>query len=252
MNRNTVVATVLAVIVLACLAPVAADEADADTTVTLKISDKYVYAGTFVMPDGEYYMQYSTMMFIDGSEGHRQMEAYIADPLNNSIPEIDDEVWLRTGDYAGTLVHAYTSQSTDDYPDMNTYAGTIKGDIVLEPFGENLEIAVRPGEDIRVSLISSSDESGNEIDLYISHNGMTDSLSAGSTFYDAPKSLTTYSIGVGQYIYTNDLIYIYEISYEGGSEPNGSATMFAAICFVIAALTIGILVYAAMKPKWAK
>ncbi|MDO5852541.1 MAG: hypothetical protein Q4Q62_00445 [Thermoplasmata archaeon] len=34
--------------------------------------------------------------------------------------------------------------------------------------------------------------------------------------------------------------------------PNGSATAFAAVCFVIAALAIGLIAFASLKPKWSK
>lgn len=252
MMRTASVA-VLAIVAIACLVPLTSESSDADTTATIKISDQYVYYGTFVMPEGEFYFGIGDQfMFLDGSEGYEQMQAYIRDPLNNDAPDTDQTDEINSGKHAGELIHAYSWQNSDDYPYINTYDGLIIGRIVLEPYGENLEITVRPGDTFTLTLLSSTTEDGGERDLYVNTYGNQSELSVGSTFTRDVSSLTTFSVGLGQYTFYNDLYVEYTFSYDGGSVPNGSATVFAAICIIIAALVVAALVVAALKPKWSK
>ena len=53
--------------------------------------------------------------------------------------------------------------------------------------------------------------------------------------------------------YWNDTALYYDVSYYlDVSAPNGSATLFAAVCFVIAGLTIAILLASLIRPKWSR
>ena len=90
--------------------------------------------------------------------------------------------------------------------------------------------------------------------IHTSHTGPRSTAAkpiyAGQTEEIHTVSTTSYVIGLDD---NSAPLYIdVTLTVTGDSEPNGSATMFAAICFVIAALTIALLAYAAMKPKWAK
>ena len=53
------------------------------------------------------------------------------------------------------------------------------------------------------------------------------------------------------YIYS--AVYV-EINYdvEGVSTPNGSATVYIAICAAITIIVFAVLVLASIKPKWSK
>lgn len=248
MDRTVAVTMAIAALMVICAVPLASEESDADTTTTLKLSEQYIYYGTFIMPEGEFNWTIGgQFMFVDGSEEHSQMLAYLEDPLHNDAPSRDNSAEISHGMHAGELIHAYSWQSSDNYPYINTYDGRMIGDIVLEPYGENLDITVRPGDTFTITLLSTT----SHRDLYINTVGNQTEVSLGDTFSVDVNSLTTFNVGLGQYSSNNDLYVIYTFSYDGGSEPNGSATVFAAICFMIAALVIALLVVASMRPKWS-
>ena len=90
MNGRIVSAVIVAVLIAMCVAPVLADESDGETET--RVSGAYVYKATAVLEANPHSISLLNidMVFIDGSENDRMMDAYLADPGNMSISVIED------------------------------------------------------------------------------------------------------------------------------------------------------------------
>ncbi len=249
MERRTlsIVAVLLASMMLAV--PLASEDSDATGSGRAFIGSM-VYHTEFVVPDETWYHNMQIIVVLDGSEKHRAIEEFIEDPLGSDLSsEPSDDITDKTGSKA----HIY--QFTTDilsWIDVdigsNTYTLRIEG-IIPEHTG----FQMKAGDTVRFTLVSGITNTGQSLGCSItpSNGGEATSVVVGGTVEITAPGTMSYILMPDSYPY--DAVYVdfvYEI--EGNSTPNGSATLFAAVCFVVAALTIVLLVLGAIPPRWSK
>lgn len=251
MNGNKTLAALAVVAMLAiCAAPLAYEEADAADTRENRVSVAYLWVGIATIPsDPWYYSNY--LYFIDGSENHAKMLAYIEDPTSVSITEDDKEILhLNVGKTAyvyRTMWYNYTDSS------MNIFGVETSLRKVMDPYNNTSFIATS-GTEVTIGLKSISTQSGEDTAIYVAKLGLSSTLSTitvGSTYSFQANSTGSYGLSYNGY--ENGDLYI-DMTYtvEGDSEPAGSASAFVAVCFVITAISVGLVVLASLKPKWSK
>ena len=255
MRAGYVAMAVVVVMMAACVVPVVADELDAADS--LRMSDKYVLYAQFEKEakDEWYYEWYydNTLYFIDGSPEDQEMKRYIEDPYGVSIT--DDQREAVEAAPAGTLINVYelsTYYYDFDVQTVNYNDQEIPGVKVMDPSG-SMSFFVKAGDtitltihDIEQSYVGSNVMSEIEASVYVDYQTHT----IDPTFSHQYDVSTEMSVDFNN---TYNAVY-WEVSYDvsGISEPNGSATLYIAICAVITVLVLALLVYAGIKPKWAK
>ncbi len=263
---NTKIAAIaMALVVTVCLVPAAADDSDADGTDTYRMG-AYLFGGELTIPMdiGNYFEPESLfdderIYLLEGSENYERMMEYI-DDVTDDDPTNDRDVSITSDDRA--IIPSHPGETmlicyTDNYEWYNWVYfldQSTPTDLLAEPYGE-ATYTVKQGDTLTITIdrIEASFGDTNPHvaywpSEYDSYNGKP--VYVGQTQEIHAISTTSYVIGLDDG--SAPLYYDVTVTVTGDSEPNGSATMFAAICFVIAALTIALLAYAAMKPKWAK
>lgn len=253
-NRQFAVLVFAVVALSVCVAPISCEESDAATTVTERYSDRYVYeTETMASTVANVYYSYA-MYFMKDSANHQQMLRYLADPLNESVSaddteEVRERVW---SGWDGEIVVYYTStQPGQNVLDFFGGTVTLNARTVLEPYGDTVILNAKGGDTVTVTLNSMSCDRGEEGAVYIRDLQTYESveLVLGQTLSIEVSNVHAFEVYPNTY---GSLYMDYSMTYDGVTEPNGSPMMFAAICFVIAALVIAVVAFAAMKPKWSK
>lgn len=260
-----IAAIAMALVVTVCLIPAAADDSDADGTDTHRIG-AYLFGGELTVPeDIGYYLEPETLFnddfiyLIEGSENYERMMEYI-DDVTDDDPSNDRDVSITSDDRAMVTSHPGETMLVCCTDTIEWYRSVYFADqstealLLAEPYGE-LTYTVKQGDTLSIGVDRIDAVFGTpnpHIAYWPSEYGSYygKPIYAGQTEEIHTVSTTSYVIGLDD---SSAPLYIdVTLTVTGDSEPNGSATMFAAICFVIAALTIALLAYAAMKPKWAK
>ncbi len=250
MNGKIAALIAVAVFGLVCLAPMVADDSSAETY-ERRVSTVYIYQADFeIVVTGDLDENYLYM--IDGSSNHAAMEAYLKDPQNAAPPTGDDR--SRLMDNIGGTVHVYEANSWD-YTTIG-YGGEWKdGTIRLAPYNIS-DLFKGDVEDlVKLRINSVTDNTGKELEreyIYIYTKGLSESF---NTIYVGKTSKFVIEEDSSFFIRpewsSTTLCYNLDFDLEI-LKPNGSATTFMAICFVISAITIALLAYGALKPKWSK
>ncbi len=246
MDRRIATIAVIAVMMALCMSPVFADESDADSTT--RVSGAYVYKATTIMEANPESLWYGNidMIFIDGSENDQIMDAYLADPRNMSISVIEDDsdaIHLVTED---TPINLYRFQSYMGDASMNFKNEELDSELVLEPYMDGMTFFVKAGDTFELTA-TIVDNTGQPADYASIYDGVISNEFNGhfEKHYDTSSTVRLSLSGYTLY---------YDVTYtaSGYSLPNGSPTMFVAICAGITVVVLGILVYAGLKPKWSK
>ena len=246
MDRRIATIAVIAVMMTLCMSPVFADESDADSTT--RVSEAYVYKATAIAEANPEHISSGniSMIFIDGSENDQMMDAYLADPENMSISVIDDDrdaLGLLTED---TPINLYRFQSYVGYASMSYNNKELDSELVLEPYMDGMTFFVKAGDrfELTATLV---DNTGRPTDYVYIYDGVNSNYFDGHFEKQYDTSSTVRLSLDGSTLY-------YDVTYtaSGYSLPNGSPTMFVAICAGITVVVLGILVYAGLKPKWSK
>ena len=246
MNGRIVSAVIVAVLIAMCVAPVLADESDGETET--RVSGAYVYKATAVLEANPHSISLLNidMVFIDGSENDRMMDAYLADPGNMSISVIEDDSDDISRVTEDTPVNLYRFQSYTGYTGMSFNDVYLDPEVVLEPYAGGMTFFVRAGDTFELTA-SITDNRGHPSGYMYLYDGInsTDFDGHFEKTYDAN---TTVRLSVDG----NTLYFDVTYTASGYSLPNGSPTVFVAVCAGITVVVLGILVYAGLKPKWSK
>ncbi len=250
MNGKIAALVAVAVFGLVCLAPMVADDSSAETY-ERRVSTTYVYQADFeIVNTGD--LDDTYLYMIDGSLNHAAMEAYLKDPRNTAPPTGDDRSQLRNN--IGETVHVYKATSWNNeliYYGDDMVSGTLR----LEPYNISDLFKGDVEDVVKLKINSVTDNTGKELEdeyLYIYTRGLSESYSIiyvgktvkyvigeDSSFFIRPEWSST------------TLCYNLDFDLEI-LKPSGSATAFMAACFVISAITIALLAFGALKPKWSK
>ncbi len=257
MHKRMIAVTAIAVMVLMCLAPtVSAEKVNEDTG---RVIGVYIYEAEFIIPsdleewqvenlrDDSFYM-------VKGSDNQRLMDRFLEDPYSVDMAGDDRDILLEN---KGKTVYVYRLNSYI-YSECSIYfpgCDSKEGEIVMEPRG--IEFVVKAGGEMRLTITDIEYYNDIEQDLrfYPATMQYIDTvLGIGDTATVEPGTTTVYLLGMNSYNYSNGETLYIDVTYEvtGNSEPDGSPILFAAICFIIAALMIVLVVIAAIRPKWAE
>lgn len=235
---------------LVCLAPAIAEDSSAKTC-DVRLSTAYIYTADFEINDAT--VDDDNLYMIDGSANHAAMTAYLKDPQNAAPPTGDDRSQLKAN--VGKTVHVYEVWRWDNDPSVNYGDQWKNGTLCLKPYNVEKFFEGDVEDVVKLRINSVTDYTGkklNEDHVYVYPKGADESykyvytgttvkfvLEKDSSFYIKPQ--------------WSDVSLCYNLNLDIEiSKPNGSATTFMAVCFVISAVTIALLAYGALKPKWSK
>lgn len=250
-NRKIAAVAVLAMVAM-IFVPVASDPADADTGST-RMSSAYVYYAQYELDSPLSGFDGSYLYFIDGSENDRAMDAYLADPNHSVSVTEDDRDRIATESWNGSsmTLNVYSMEYRNDNNNQIYINGyTMSSEMVLEPYGE-MTFFVKAGDTFRFSTQMCRSNMGQDDSFYY-----YDPVDRDYQYSDRDGGIVVYCDSSMAFIYdapSSSYLY-YDVAYtvSGASVPNGSATLYFAMCVVITVLVLAILVLAGLKPKWSK
>ena len=221
------------------------DDSDAKTQ-TVYMSEFYIVHGSTVWKN-DYESSYSNMLYFnEGSENHKTMLKYLED---GKTPVLKDDRDNLSGNVHLYMMTTWSMDTTIYIYVRNAENVLVPGEIVKEPF--NNSFFVKAGDTFRFHASSIKDMYGNTSNAYI---GSTDILN--DTYVETAKTSKEISLRFdyswSPSIEYHSLFFIVDYEVSGQSEPNGSATVFIALCAVMAVIGLGLLIIAAIKPKWSK
>lgn len=254
MNGKIAALVAVAVFGLVCLAPAVSDEVSAEKY-DIRISTVYIYQADFVITDTDAELYDFYTYLIDGSEKHAVMEAYLKDPRNAALPTGDDRSLLSAAENIGKTLHIYRVFSQDSGISLEYNYEWKDGVLRLSPYNVE-DIFKGDVEDVvKLRINSITDSTGKKIE------------GAGTYVYPKGTSQTYNYIMIGttvKFVVDKDTSFFIKPEWNSTSlcynidfdleiqKPSGSATTFMAVCFVISAITIALLAFGALKPKWSK
>ncbi len=249
MDAKAIALIAVAVLGLVCLAPLVAEDTSAETQ-EIRISNKNVYrADTKAVANSSTYSYYYYM--IDGSDNHKAMENYIKNPKTAAAPTGDDRGYLNWS--VGSVLHIY--YATPSYASSSIqYGGNLlPSKMCLQSFGPLDYIDYDVGDTVSIRIIGASSDGGDDYgDNYLKCR--TYDSDPNTLVY--PNSTFTFTVDDETEVtiepYSNYGLY-YNLKCDiRVSSPDGSATTFIAVCFIMSAITIALLALGALKPKWSK
>lgn len=241
MNTRAIAMGIVLMVAAACVVPALSDDSDAaDTTRT---SVFYIYEAKITY-NGVHYT--AVIYFNEGSENHNKFLQYLENPTGSSYAGETD-----SPSRGSECIAYYLSTSESDTYYIN--GEYVTGKLVQEPYGNSI-LSVKSGDDLKVTVNSATNDEGESVSCYLYKYGSLYSkvltLTTGTEVSMNATVTSTYVIWVDS-PYTTVFLDV-SFTASGQSVPNGSATAFAAVCFVIAALAIGLIAFASLKPKWSK
>lgn len=256
MSARNLAVTIVMIMLAVCIAPLIADGSDGVSET--RISQNYVIYAQFEKqsaPD-EWYQEWydsNTLYFIDGSEADLLMKRYIDDPFSVRIS--GDQRESVDNAPAGTKINVYylTSYYNEYYSDYTIYYNNqeAKGNKVLDPYNEMM-FFVKAGDTLRITINSITPVYPTETQTSspIAYIYTDRQYTINPTLTLEFKTSSEISV---QFDNTYNTLYV-DVDYtvSGVSTPNGSATVYIAICAVITVLVLALLVFAGIKPKWSK
>ncbi len=248
MRTEKIVASIaVAVMICICIAPVMAEGSDGATS--MRSANKDVYEGTFEKKSGYMSNYYNTLYFIDGSDNHKAMKAYVADPTNqNNKVMADDFEILRNSQWSGTVhVYSWTSsvgegKSTVGKIDEANLVVDMKK--AVDAYGK-ISFFVKAGDTVKINMTATNNRGEDAKPYFSDPEYQNVSVSSYERQYKVSYNIVIH--------FDNDGLYS-DVSYNvsGISEPNGSATAYFIFCAIVTFLVLAILAYSALKPKWSK
>lgn len=221
------------------------DDSDAETQTTYMSEYYIVHAATTWKT--EYESSYSNMLYFnEGSENHKTMLKYIED---GKTPVLKDDrknlsgnvhLYMMTTWNLDTVIYIYVK---------NAENVMLFGETVKEPY--NNSFFVKAGDTFRFHAYSVKDMFGNSGEARIGDTNVSEDTYVETAKTSKEISIQFYNSWSPSVEY-HSLFFIVNYEVSGQSEPNGSATVFFALCAVVAVIGLGLLVVAAMKPKWSK
>ena len=227
--------------------PVSMDGYEGSVT-TVSMCDKYLCVTT-VDWDPQYRLDDNYYYFNVGSANDLLMDKYVED---QKVPVLRDDRENLSG-----KVHIYL-QST--YPTTNIAIWNGSWDRVqtlfcstaVEPF--NNSFFVKAGDTFRIQVFNIKDRYGTAARAQI-RDANYEYHDLDQEYVETSNKSKEINIEIMPRGTENSLLpYYYTAIYEasGYSEPNGSATMFIAICAMVTIIALGLLILSGMKPKWSK
>lgn len=252
MGKTTIMlAAVVAVAML--IAPVLmTEDSSAGSVMEGRTTSCNVLEGITVLEDSSAFSDDSMYVMVEGSENHRAMEAYIADPLNGCVAGDDFSL---IPENIGKTIHLYYRTAYDmTETDVWFQDKPVHVTRVLESYG--IPIPAKSDDVVKIRFNEAVSNEGKEsTNVYLNYTEESNSWACESNMY---KGMTTSFVAQEGRAYAldpywNDTALYYDVSYYlDVSAPNGSATLFATVCFVIAGLTIAILLASLIRPKWSR
>lgn len=250
MDRRITTLVAVAVFGLVCLAPMIAEESAAKT-IDVRLSTAYIYTADFEIIDVS--VDDSCIYLIDGSANYAAMTAYLKDPRGVAPPTGDDRSQLKAN--IGKTVHVYEVWRWDNDPSIYYGNQWKDGTLCLKPYNVEKLFEGDVEDIVKLKVNSVTDYTGKKLDedhVYVYPKGENERyqyvytgttvkfvIEKDSSFYIKPQ--------------WSDVSLYYNLNLDVEiSKPNGSATAFMAACFVISAITIALLAFGALKPKWSK
>ncbi len=250
MDRKITALMAIAVFGLACFIPLATDDASAETY-NVRVSNMYVMHAqtqiTNVIPDS-FEEQY--LYFIEDSSNYNKMQAYLSNPQKNAAPSGDDRSSLK--DNMGKMLHIYRFERNNILSIY--YLSWLDVDTVLKPYNISQLFEGDPDDVITLKVRSMTDNTGKSVSDGFCLYTKGENGGYSFTYLGTQKKIVIEkdsSFLIAPYWADDALCYDLDLELEI-SKPNGSATTFMAICFIISAITIALLAVAALKPKWSK
>ena len=246
MNARIKISMIAALMIAICLVPALSDESDGVSDI--RVSDRYVFVATFdYVPSGGMSSSGNSLVMIDGSSNDQLMQRYLDDPDNPAIQ-------IKTDDRAAIIRTTSTVTVNVYYFGYSEYDSSIwfdsqekTGKLLLRPYNmDALTFFVKAGDEFSLT-IDAQDNEGNDTSMRLSSPSFTEYIENGR-FSETFKNSTSLVVS-----FDNNALY-FEVSYDvsGNSTPNGSATVFFAVCAGITAIILAILIIAGFKPKWSK
>lgn len=247
MNRKNMTFAIIAVFAIISIAPLLSEDSSAMTEKTGRASTMYITSGSTTVPENFEPTRDDVYYMIRGSEKQIAMELYLHDHENATPLEGDDREELQNK--AGAPMDIYVVSRNGNMHSLWIGDRGVTLSDRLGPYG--ITIYTEPNDVVKIKTKEAKGVFGDSI-WYIdfTKNGELDSVyNVGSIYRTEMKEGGPITMNVRWL--DNDLYanVVYEIDV---SSPNGSATQFAAVCIIIAALAAILMVVAVMKPKWAK
>ena len=249
MMETTKTAFVVALMCVICLSLLAFDDSDADES--LRMSDNYLYKATVVLEPGEdIWTMGSYFVTKEGSPNDQLMDRYLQDPTDTSISLSEDDQWELVNGYITepTTVNVYMSGGNYLYNDyFNGWGHVAKWNRVLERDNDDrVTFFIKAGDRFELD-ITIRNENGSVCEAYLYTNLGSEDIVNGH-YSRVMESSTSVSVRTN----TNGIYFDVWYDASGYSAPNGSPTVYAAVCILITVVILGVLVVAGLKPKWSK
>lgn len=252
MGRTTIMLAAVAAIAVLIAPVLMTEDSSAGSVMEGRTTSCNVLEGITVLEDRSAFKDDSMYVMVEGSENHRAMEAYIADPLNGCVA--GDDFSLIPGSIGKTIHLYYLTTYNQTETDVWFQDKPVHVTRVLESYG--IPIPAKSDDVVKIRFNEAVSNEGEEsTNIYLNYTEDSNSWACESNMY---KGMTTSFVAQEGRTYAldpywNDTTLYYDVSYYLDiSAPNGSATLFAAVCFVIAGLTIAILLASLVRPKWSR
>ena len=221
------------------------DDSDAETQTTY-MSEYYIVHATTAWKT-EYESSYSNVLYFnEGSENHKTMLKYIED---GKTPVLKDDRDNLSGNVHLYMMATWNLDTVIYIYVKNAENVMLFGETVKEPY--NNSFFVKAGDTFRFHAYSVKDMFGNSGEAHIGDTNVSEDTYVETAKTSKEISIQFYNSWSPSVKY-HSLFFIVNYEVSGQSEPNGSATVFFALCAVVAVIGLGLLVVAAMKPKWSK
>lgn len=250
MNGRIAAIALIAVLGMTILAPALSDDASAMTESEGRLSIVYISSAETVVPKN-LEINNNTFCMLPGSDNQLAMEAYISDP-QNSAPVTGDDRDLILGSEPGTPIVVYVKSSYRFVETTDIGSGLVTLTPRLAPY--SIDVDAETGDIVKIKIVEAGGNSSGYINvIYFKKEGpnpSTVAYSVGGIYTTEMKEGDSLSMTL---VWMDDDDIYVDIRYNiDVSAPNGSATSFAAVCIAITALTLVLMIAAALKPKWAK
>lgn len=240
-TKKIIAVSAMLIMATVCLAPIAS--ADADIADSVRTSGGDLYEGTFEKTGGFVPKYTGMMMFIDGSDNHKNMLKYLKDPLSTDV-KTDDYDTIDNNSWSGT-VHVFYANTFGVNETTVTIGGmnvTLKK--IMSSYG-TISFFAKAGETAKISMTSVTNL-GEDAEPYLGYMYSPEPIGDGLEKYYKTSTNETVSFGVNS-IYVDST---YSIS--GVGEPNGSSTTYFVFCAIVTIAVFAVMVLASLKPKWSK
>lgn len=249
MNSRIVAIALIAVIGMTIVAPAVSEDSSAATEMEGRISPFYISSAETVVPE-QMQTVVNTMYMLHGSENQLAMEAYLRDPQNSVSVKGDDRDIIAESE-PGTKMDVYAC-SYNSYRESIWVSGNVELTPRLAPY--DIDVDAEAGDIVKIRIVEAGGNSTGYINIirFVKDgpDPSSSNISIGGTYITEMMEGESLSMTVA---WMDSEDFYADVRYDiSVSAPNGSATLFAAVCIAIAALVLILMIVAMLKPKWAK